>query len=85
MATGTLFKATFSRARLPPVAGVLPLDAQALTIPTGVLVKELSMSVTEPISSLLVPPAERSIPTPQLLMERPEYVQPQSQSWMIAK
>lgn len=54
------------------MAGLFPLDAQALTMPTGVLVMELSRIVIDPISSLLVPPADRSIPTPQLLIERPE-------------
>lgn len=81
--TGTLVRATFSMTRLPAVAG---LDEVVHTdlIPMGVLVMELSSRVTEPTFWLLEPPAVMSMPTPQLLMERPEYVQPQSQSWMMA-
>lgn len=55
-----------------------------MTIPTGVLTIVLSMTVMEPTSWSDDPPAEMSMPFPQLLIDRPMYVQPQSQSWMMA-
>lgn len=69
-ATGTLFSPMFSMTRLPDVAGLEPV-AQAVRMATGVLVKVLSISVTEPTFKALEPPAEMSIPTPQLLMDSP--------------
>jgi hypothetical protein len=49
-------------------------------MPTGVFVIVLSRTVIEPVVIALEPPAVMSIPTWQLLIERPEYVQPQSHS-----
>lgn len=59
----------------------LEVVVQAVRIATGTLVKVLSKRVMEPTSILLEPPAERSMPIWQLLMERPWYVQPQFQIW----
>ena len=79
-ATGTLVKMTFSRARLPPEFGEEVLF-RADAIPIGVLLNVLSMTTTEPTSCALDPPFDMSIPTLQLLIESPMYVQLQSQSW----
>lgn len=64
---------------MPAVSGVLVV-VQVVEIATGVLVKELSKTVREPVSTLPLP-AVMSIPMPQLLIERPEYVQPQFHRW----
>lgn len=72
---GTFVRAMFSRTRVPAVSGLLAV-VQEVEMATGVLVKELSKTMMEPVSTLPLP-AVMSMPTPQLLMERPEYVQPQ--------
>lgn len=69
-ATGTFVRAMFSRTRVPAVSGVLAV-VQEVKMATGVLVKELSKTMMEPVSTLPLP-AVMSMPTPQLLMERPE-------------
>lgn len=70
MVMGVLVRAMFSRTREPAVAG-LEVVVQAVRMATGTLVKELSRRVTEPVSILEEPPAEMSMPTWQLLMDRP--------------
>lgn len=62
---------------MPAVSGVLVV-VHVVEMATGVLVKELSKTVMEPVSTLPLP-AVMSMPMPQLLIERPEYVQPQFQ------
>ena len=81
--TGTLLTWMFSRTKLPAVGG-LEFVVQAVLIAMGTLVKLLSKTVMEPVSTLLGPPAEMSMPTWQLLIERPWYVHPQFQSWIMA-
>ena len=60
----------FSRTRVPEVSGVVVV-VHVVEMATGVLVKELSKTVTEPVSILPLP-AVMSMPMPQLLMDRPE-------------
>jgi hypothetical protein len=69
-AMGTFVKVTVSRAKLPDVFG-RELAFLEVEIPTGVLVKELSMTTTEPTSCAEDPPLDISIPIWQLLIERP--------------
>jgi hypothetical protein len=70
IAVGTLLRLTFSRIKLPAVAGT-DVVVQAVIMPTGVFVIVLSMIITEPTFWAADPPAEMSIPFWQLFMLMP--------------
>ena len=69
-AMGTLRREMFSRTREAAVGGCEE-GVQPVLMAMGVLVKALSRRVMEPTARAEGPPAVRSMPTPQLLMDRP--------------